>query len=674
MCWSSCLYSMILLQVLHPSLTLNSSDDFARAAPGLPRAVTRRKRLPLRPPASLERTSSDVSVGPLPAVRRARALLRESLNASSDDTSLSCHAPLFSSTPSAALARRLSQRLQDPSLSGIHFSVEDSATDTEPPQRRRQRGPPAHSRLHETAAPRPRLVATEDNNGSRSGNSHIAERQSGTERQLAPTKPSAQQEVVHKSQTVVVMEEEVVEDGVVVASQAAAPSPLKSPIQLDDSPTSRDQGTGEAEERRQKQHQASLELFSLAEEGGEEVVDDNSDDDEQAVARSVSQAASGFVTAETRLCSLVETLKERCRTASPVVRLSRVHLSSSSSPPTLDTSSQILSSGETFSSCLDMQPAVHTSGRRRTRDVGTVPVLELSSCLEIPTPRLDNTVPPTPAAAPSLDQAELLMAHSDMEEGAKGAAARGIVGNVGEDEKSAGEGRGASGLEALVEHLKARCISCQPVILLDTLRLSPFLLRHHGVAAAHRATAGPVPAPWTEPESSASDSSALPASATPTSSSDSAGQRPDGEKPCRQTRNGQPDHRRPKRRRLSDSFPKVAGADAGVGPLSPERSLLRGRSKQPSARVGTGRKACVSGLSANRWTKRDVNAGATRVHQQAHDSLDFGRAAVTKHGKVRSRFTWSGASEFEEMASFCFDVMDGQLVCACNLICLSVFM
>lgn len=451
--------------------------------------------------------------------------------------------------------------------------------------------------------------------------------QSRTDGHLAPTKQSVQEEVAHDSQSVVVVEEEEDVEVVVVAaaaSQAAPPSPLKSPSQQDDSPISRGQGTGDAEELKEEQHQVSLDLFSLAENRGEEEVDD-----EQAVERSVSQAASGFVTAETRLCSLVEVLKERCRTVSPVVRLSRMHLSPSLSPPMLDTSSQILSSGETFSSCLDIQPAVHISGRQRTRDVGTMPVLELSSCLEIPTPRLDDTVPPAPAAAPSSDQAESVMNHSDMER-AKRAAPRGVVGDVGDSEESAGEGR-----EALVERLKARCISCQPVILLDALRLSPFLLRHHAVTAtasspaAPRAAVGSVPAPQTEPESSASDSSTLPASATPTSSSALAGRLPDAEEPCPQLGN-----RRPKRRRLSDSFSKVAGADAGTGSFSPERSRLTGRSKQASARVGTGRKACVSGLSANRWTKRDMNAGATRVQQQAHDSLDFGRPAVTKHGKV----------------------------------------
>ncbi|XP_041950077.1 uncharacterized protein haspin isoform X2 [Alosa sapidissima] len=573
--------------VLCPSVNLDSSDDFARAAPVLPRAVTRRKRLPLRPPVSLERTSSDISMGPPPGgvrVHRPQSLL----NASADDPSLPCHAPLFSSTPSAALGRRLPQRLQDASLSGIHFSTEDSATDTElprqPQQKRPRRGPLAHSRLRETTASRSPLAAAGDDRGN--AERHREAALSGTNGQPAPAEQTGQVSVELASQSVEVAD-----------SQAAAPSPMKPPSQLADSPGG---AQGTAGESGQEEQLASLVLFSRVE---EEEGAEGADDDEQA--------ASGFVTAETRLDSLVETLKERCRTASPVVRLPRTNLLLPL--PILDSSSQILSAGETFSSCLDSQPIVRTSARR------TGPVFELSSFSELPS--LCVTDPPAPPTIPSPSQAEATEEPREEE-----ATAR-VVGEVDEEESCVGEGGEAAGLDELVERLKARCVSCQPVILLDARRLSPFLLRHHAIAAAS-APRAPVPAAQTEPESesSSSNSSALPAPTTPSSSNSSVGHHLGKE-----AGEGQPERRRLNRRRLSDSFSRVSGGGASGSGSSPERTVLASRSKQPAGRVGTGRKACVSGLSVSRWTKRDTNLA--RAQHNAHDSLDFGPAAVAKPSK-----------------------------------------
>ncbi|XP_062376524.1 uncharacterized protein haspin isoform X2 [Sardina pilchardus] len=631
------------------SVALDSSDDFARAVPALPRAVTRRKRLPLRPPVNLERTSSDVSMGPPPAAARAplprRSLLRESLNASADDPSLACHAPLFSSTPSAALGRRLPQHLQDPSLSGIHFSTEDSATDAEPPprqpqQKRARRGLSAHNRLRETTtttttpASRWPLAATgDDRSGSVVAEPHHETAVPGITGQPAPAEQT--------DQSVVVIEVE----------EAAAPSPMKPPSQLADSPGGA-QGAGV--ESGQEDLLASLVLFSRMEEEEKAQGEEEDDDDEE-------QAASGFVTAETRLDSLVEALKERCRTVSPVVRLPRTDLLLPPLPTSLlalDTSSRMLSAGETFSSCLDSQPADRTSARRRT-----VPVFELSSCAELP--GLCGAVPPAPPAIPSPRQAEDTEEpeeeeemeeeeeeeeeddDDDEEEEEKEAAAQ-VVGEVDEEESCVGAGREASELAELAERLKARCVSCQPVILLDSLRLSPFLLRHHGVAAASSSSSSaaraPVPTGQTAPasKSSRSDRGALPAPTTPSSSSSSsngsAGLHPDAAA-CE----GQPERRRLNKRRLSDSFRTVGDGSGGSGGSggasggasgsgsSPDQTVLANRSKVPAGRVGTGRKACVSGLSANRWTKRDTNLA--RAQHNAHDSLDFGPASVVKPSK-----------------------------------------
>ncbi|XP_031416225.1 uncharacterized protein haspin isoform X2 [Clupea harengus] len=562
------------LQVLRSSLTLNSSDDFVGAAPALPRAVTHRKRLPRVP----------LRGG------RARALLREesaSLNASSDDPSLSSHAPLFSSTPSV-LSRRPPSRRQDPSVSGIHFNPEDSATDVELPQPQ-QRGPPVHvralphRRLRETMALQPRPgVSLETTGGADGGGSNITEQKhtaahSRTDIHLAPE------------------EEEVV----VVSSLAEPSSPQKQPSQLEkeeEEPSSRAEGIGQTEELTPEEHQLSLELFSQVD--GEDGVQGG---------ESVSQEASGFVTAETRLSSLVEMLKERCRTVSPMVMLPRAYLS-----PTLDTSSMIHSMGETFSSCLDRSPADdRCAGGRAGGRPGPVIVLsssELSS--------LCSEVPPTPAAIPSPDKAEMMVEHGEEKEGAAAGREVGDVGDVEEEERSSGEGHEAAAIEVLVQRLKARCVSSQPVVLLDSVRLSPFLLRHHGIASL-------VPAP----EGSGSDSSgAVPPNATPSSSSSDVEPHSKAHAPPK---------RCPKRR-LSVTFPKVSADEAS----SPERTLLAGQCKQLAGRAGTGRKACVSGLSANRWSKRDVaqwerNQGSqtSARSRHAHDSLDLGRAAVAKHGK-----------------------------------------
>ena len=91
-----------------------------------------------------------------------------------------------------------------------------------------------------------------------------------------------------------------------------------------------------------------------------------------------------------------------------------------------------------------------------------------------------------PSRAEGIGQTEEPMPGSQEEEEDKEAAG----GDVEEEERSSREGQEAAAMEVLVQWLKAR----QPVILLDSLRLSPFLLRHHGIASS-----APAPGPRRQP-------------------------------------------------------------------------------------------------------------------------------------------------------------------------------
>ncbi|KAL2084129.1 hypothetical protein ACEWY4_019647 [Coilia grayii] len=672
--------------VLCPSSTLNSSEDFVSTTHVLPRTVNLRQR--------------QKRAHPQQALQKRRKRKKEeeevvglrSLNTSTEDLSLTGRAPIFSSTPS--VLRHRPPRLCDTSVSAI-FSTEDSASEAEPPRRgpfpppkarpcRRLKKTPSPSQPHlevtaetsgplpppkaketpfspsqphlevtaETSGPLPPPKAKEtpspsqphlevsaetsglfahpkarpcrrleetassssrtclevssDSTGAADGSSNgsVEKQPQGATRSRThgPPAPAEQLEV----------EERLVQQSVppTVTSPAGSPSPYKQPSLLQESPRRVEEMGNTKDPSQLEHHQVSLDLFMPVEEGDEA--------GDVHGSRDASQATGGFTSAKTSLDSLEVT------TDADVAPHRRSELPSLCSAVSLAPAA-ITSLDDAGEMEMEMCREVGEEDDRATRHlveelkaqcISRQPVVLLHPLHPSPA-LLQRVASPDPGCSASRRQAEL-------------------------ETLSTGGGQG-------VQRLKARCISNQPVVLLEplhmspALHLSPALLRHGATCAAASPSAGgsPVPRP-AEPLSASSDDNALPAVATLSSSSSSssssnssAGGHVDPA-PQQQESWAKRPKRCPKRKKGAPGTRSKIDSD---GASSPKRSTLAaGRVEQQAGRVGTGRKACVSGVSDKRWTKtaqkkRDQGRKAAARSQNAHDSLDFGRAAVVTHAK-----------------------------------------
>ncbi|XP_063054685.1 mucin-17 [Engraulis encrasicolus] len=263
---------------------------------------------------------------------------------------------------------------------------------------------------------------------------------------------------------------------------------------------------------------------------------------------------------------------------------------------------------------------------------------------------------------------------------------------VEEEEEEEGGENGGGAVRRIVEEFKAECVSRQPVVQLDPLRVTPALLRRSGLSR-HQTAAPSTETREAEPVDSSSDdqapptlntsssSSCSPSSDAPpavhpkssssssysevppvtahsssSSSSFSGGQVGQPEPQEEQSRAKQP-KRCPKTKKgavgtrskmnskngsTSCISSSSSSSSSSISTSPKDSTLLLAGQQSQAARVGTGRKAGVTGTSANRWGRSrtgqrrqnqsqdqtlDLDLKAAARSRYANDSLDFSRAA-----------------------------------------------
>ncbi|XP_064193591.1 uncharacterized protein haspin isoform X1 [Anguilla rostrata] len=176
-----------------------------------------------------------------------------------------------------------------------------------------------------------------------------------------------------------------------------------------------------------------------------------------------------------------------------------------------------------------------------------------------------------------------------------------------EEEEDAGNSRPLAAVSVRAS-LEKRCRLVQPTVLLRPLDLSQWIVGHGTLPAR-----GSFSAREREARSSGSGPQSSPVSSDPQGRPQSSPERPGRANPGR-------DGGRPSvgpRRRLSSTSAFASGAakSASVSAsfaLSPGQKRGPGRARNqgappPRDKPGTGRKACVSGLSVSRWAKNDLH-------------------------------------------------------------------
>lgn len=295
-----------------------------------------------------------------------------------------------------------------------------------------------------------------------------------------------------------------------------------------------------------------------------EVGDENGGEEEEVCGRGQLSASIEFISAHTHLDSQMEQLKDRCRSVSAVIMLEKVDISDVLSSHSLDERPEVEDIQE-YSPCLNLRPLTSVTAEEiwhsnQSQSIsGSALSDDFPKPLHITSSSLSSLSIPPPSTSPTHE----------------------CCGSA----------------QALAERLKGECLSSGITVSLQPLALND-LLRFRQ-------------APVKSPEAQAV------AAPPPESKSGHLGN-PEGLNAQADLSSGGDRQKAAVVRRLSASY---GGSAVSPAPTeSPSKSRLLVVQKE-RAGAGTARKACVSGLSVSRWSKRGVGEGNKRQRKNGGRTL-----------------------------------------------------